>query len=129
MKYKASQAALILAALLCSYSFSKDKPKDNVLNLQGAIVDSQCAFNVHSETRSHEWMINKGVQNATDAPSCTLHCVKDMGGSYVLVVKKDVYRLDDQVKTEMFAGKNVKVSGTLDPKTNVLHVFSIEEDK
>jgi hypothetical protein len=129
MNYKARKTVLILAVLLCSYSFSKDKPKDNVLTLQGSIVDSQCAFNVHSETRSHEWMIKKGVQNATDAPSCTLHCVKDMGGSYVLVVKKEVYRLDDQVKTEMFAGKDVKVTGTLDAKTHVLHVFDIEEDK
>jgi len=121
--------AIAVVMLLAASAFSKDKPKDNMLTLQGSIVDSQCAFNVHSDTRSHEWMIKRGVQNATDAPSCTLHCVKDMGGSYVLVVKKDVYRLDDQIKTEMFAGKDVKVSGTLDPKTHVLHVFDIEEDK
>jgi hypothetical protein len=126
---KAIKTALILTVFLGSCAFSKDKPKDNVIILQGAIVDSQCAFNVHSETHSHEWMIKRGVQDATDEKSCTLHCVKDMGGSYVLVVKKDVYRLDDQVKTEMFAGKNVKVSGTLDPKTHVIHVFDIEEDK
>ena len=126
---KARTAVLISAMGLASLSFGKDKPKDNVVTLQGSIVDSQCAFNVHSETRSHEWMIKKGVQDATDERSCTLHCVRDMGGSYVLVVKKDVYRLDDQVKSETYAGKNVKVSGTLDPKTHVVHVFDIEEDK
>jgi hypothetical protein len=130
MKHKARTTALILAALLGTYSFGKDKPKDpNVITLQGSVLDSQCAFNVHSETRSHEWMIKKGVQDATDEKSCTLHCVKDMGGSYVLVVKKEVYRLDDQVKSELFAGKNVKVSGTLDPKTHTLHVYEMEEDK
>jgi hypothetical protein len=129
MKRTATIAALIMAAVLGTYGFGKDKPKEDVVKLQGAIVDSQCAFNVHSETRSHEWMIKRGVQDATDEKSCTLHCVKDMGGSYVLVVKKDVYRLDDQIKSEMFAGKNVKVSGTLDAKTHTLHVYEIEEDK
>src|SRR5689334_2171614 len=129
----AMTAAVVLAALTGLYAGSKDKPKespkDSVLTLQGAIVDSQCAFNVHSETRSHEWMIKRGVQEASDEKSCTLHCVKDMGGSYVLVVKKEVYRLDDQVNTEQFAGKNVKVTGTLDEKTRTLHIFNIEEDK
>jgi hypothetical protein len=129
MKHKATTTAVILAAMLSASAFAKDKPKENVITLQGAIMDSQCAFNVHSETRSHEWMIKRGVQDAKDEKSCTLHCVKDMGGSYALVVKKDVYRLDDQVKSELFAGKNVKVTGTLDPKTNTLHVYEMEEIK
>jgi anti-sigma-K factor RskA len=129
MNYKARTAALSLALLLTAYAPGKDKPKDAVINLQGSITDSQCAYNVHSDAHSHEWMIKRGVQDATDDKSCTLHCVKDMGGAYVLVVKKDIYRLDDQVKAEMFAGKNVKASGTLDAKTHTLHVYEIEEDK
>ena len=129
MNYKIKTAALLLTLLLTAYSFGKDKPKDSVITLQGSITDSQCAFNVHSETHSHEWMIKRGVQNASDDKSCTLHCVRDMGGSYVLVVKKDVYRLDDQTRAELFAGKNVKASGTLDAKSHTLHVFDIQEDK
>jgi hypothetical protein len=129
MNHKVKSMVLLLVLLLAGYSFGKDKPKDSVVTLQGAIVDSQCAFNVHSETRSHEWMMKRGVQGASDEKSCTLHCVKDMGGSYVLVVKKEVYRLDDQINSEQFAGKNVKVSGTLDEKTRTLHIFNIEEDK
>ncbi|HEY7402980.1 MAG TPA: DUF5818 domain-containing protein [Candidatus Angelobacter sp.] len=130
MKQTTTITATLLVATLGIFTFGKDKPKEqDVVKLQGAIVDSQCAFNVHSETHSHEWMIKRGVQDATDEKTCTLHCVKDMGGSYVLVVKKDVYRLDDQVKSELFAGKNVKVSGTLDTKTNTLHVYEIAEDK
>src|SRR5215813_1865917 len=119
MNYKTKTMALSLALLLTACAFGKDKPKDkdSVITLQGSITDSQCAYNVHSETHSHDWMIKRGVQDASDDKSCTLHCVKDMGGSYVLVVKKDIYRLDDQVKAEMFAGKNVKASGTLDAKT------------
>ncbi|HXA84190.1 MAG TPA: hypothetical protein VNZ47_03880, partial [Candidatus Dormibacteraeota bacterium] len=98
-------------------------------SLHGAIMDSQCAFNVHSDAHSHEWMTTRGVQGATDEESCTRHCVKDMGGSYVLVVKKDVYKLDDQVKAEQFSGKKVKVDGTLDANAHTLHIFNMEEDK
>src|SRR6478672_5690705 len=128
--YKSRAAlALVSLLLLASYSFSKDKPKDNVLSLHGAIMDSQCAFNVHSDAHSHEWMTKRGVQGATDEESCTHHCVKDMGGSYVLVVKKEVYKLDDQVKAEQFAGKKVKITGSLDADTHTLHVFDMEEDK
>ena len=123
--------AVALAALMlvAAYAFGKDKPKDNVINLRGAIMDSQCAFNVHSDAHSHDWMTKRGVQGASDEESCTHHCVKDMGGSYVLLVKKDVYRLDDQVKAEQFAGKKVKVSGTLDSSNHTLHIFDMEEDK
>lgn len=114
--------------LLAFPGFSKDKDKD-VLVFHGAIADSQCAYNVHSNSRSHDWMIKKGVQGATDEKTCTLHCVKDMGGVYVLVVKSDVYRLDDQVSPEQFAGKKVVVTATQDSKPNTLRVIKIEEDK
>ena len=122
-------ASLVVLMLLASYSFSKDKAKDNAVNMRGAVMDSQCAFNVHSDSNSHEWMTKRGVQGATDEKSCTQHCVKDMGGSFVLVVKKEVYKLDDQVKAEQFAGKKVKISGTLDSDTHMLHIVDMEEDK
>jgi hypothetical protein len=116
-------------ALLSFHSFAKDKPKDATVNLHGAIMDSQCAYNVHSDAHSHDWMTKRGVQGASDEESCTNHCVKDMGGSYVLVVKNDVYKLDDQVKAEQFAGKKVKINGSLEAGTRTLHVFDMEEDK
>src|SRR5690348_1528101 len=126
-----ARAAVLLIAisLLACYAFSKDKPKDDKVTLHGAIMDSQCAFNVHSDAHSHEWMTKRGIQGATDEESCTQHCVKDMGGSYVLVAKKDVYKLDDQVKAEQYAGKKVKVSGTLDANTHTVHIYEMEEDK
>ena len=120
---------LIAFALFASYAFSKDKPKESSLVLHGSVMDSQCAFNVHSNAHSHEWMTKRGVQGATDEESCTQHCVKDMGGSYVLVAKKDVYKLDDQVKAEQYAGKKVKVTGTMDAATHTVHIFEMEEDK
>jgi hypothetical protein len=124
----ATLASLALLLLLASYSFGKDKEnKDGTVTLHGAIADSQCAFNVHSNARSHEWMIKKGVPGATDDRSCTMHCVKDMGGNFVLVVKDNVYRLDDQTLSEAFAGKKVRATGTVD-SSHTLHLMKIEED-
>jgi len=126
-RYTTALLPLVLAASV--FAGDKPKAKEPLVTLQGNIMDSQCAFNVHSQSRSHEWMIKKGVQDASDEKSCTLHCVKDLGGSYVLMVKKDVYRLDDQAKAEPFAGKDVKVSGTVDAKTHMVHVIDISESK
>ena len=116
---------LFLLLLLGSYTFAKD----TVITLQGEIVDSQCAYNVHSLDHTHNSMVKKGVYGK-DATSCTLHCVKEMGGNFVLLVKEDVYRLDGPVQLEPFAGKKVKVSGVLDPKNQaLLHVQKMEADK
>jgi len=128
MKHKATKA-ILFSMLLGAFALGKDKPKDGMVTLEGSIVDSQCAYNVHSESHSHDWMIKRGVQKASDEKSCTTHCVNDMGGSYVLVVKKDIYRLDDPDKAEPFAGKNVKITGTVDEKAHTLHVVEIQESK
>ena len=122
---KVTTAALLVLVLvlLASYSYSKDA----ALTLHGAIEDSQCAFNVHSEGHSHDWMIKKGVSK--DAKSCTEHCVRDMGGKYVLVVKDEVYRFDNESAAESFAGMRVKVNGTLlDAKSRTVHIVSIEKE-
>lgn len=119
---------ILLAAplLLALHLAAKDS---GVVTLHGEIMDSQCAYNVHSLGHSHDEMIHKGIEGATDERSCTLHCVKDKGGVYVLLVKEDVYRLDDQDRSEQFSGMKVKVSGTLDEKTHTLHVLKMENDK
>ena len=125
-------ALILLLPVAFAFTSGKEKEKDRKetpLTLIGDIEDSQCAFNVHSATRSHEAMIKQGVPGATDEKSCTQHCVKDMGGNYVLVVKNDVYRLDDQGYAEKFAGAKVKVTGTLDSRTHTLHIMIIEEAK
>lgn len=125
LKYKAGIIVSAAALLLATYAFSKD----DVIVVRGAISDSQCAFNVHSDSHSHDWMIKKKVYGAGDDKSCTLKCVKEMGGKYVLVGGKEVYRLDDQTMPEKFAGAKVKVTGTLDEKTQTLRVMKIEADK
>ena len=128
MSGKTRTISFLVVMLLTFYAFGKDKDKDTIV-VRGAIMDSQCAYNVHSDAHSHDWMTKRGVQGATDEESCTNHCVKDMGGSYVLVAKNEVYKLDDQVQAEQFAGKKVKVSGNVESKTHTMHIFAIEEDK
>jgi len=120
--------SLLVVILLATCSFGKEN-KDNIVTLHGAIEDSQCAYNVHSEGHSHDWMIKKHVEGANDPKSCTQHCVRDMGGNFVLVVKNEVYRLADQNLAGKFAGENVKATGVLDAKTHTLHHFTMEQEK
>jgi hypothetical protein len=91
----------------------------------GEIADSQCALNVHSLTRSHQEMLKSKSMGGTSA-SCALYCIKYLGGDFVLSSKKDVYRLDDQEQPRNFAGQKVKVTGTLAPKSDTIHVIKIE---
>ena len=52
--------------------------------------------------------------------------IKD-GGKYSLKVSDAVaYQIDDQEKARAYEGKQVKVRGSLDAKTNLLHISSIE---
>jgi len=49
------------------------------------------------------------------------------GNNYVLRTADNVtYQLDDQDKASKFEGKNVKVTGSLDAATNIIHVQAIE---
>jgi len=50
-------------------------------------------------------------------------------GKFVLedVESKATFLLDDQDKAKEFNGKNVKVTGTLDPNNNTIHVVDIQE--
>lgn len=127
MKHQLKTVVMLLLLLfIMGYNLSS---KELTLVLDGVIEDSQCAFNVHSKGHSHEMMIKSGVGGSSEK-ACTLHCVKQMGGDYVLVVKGVVYRLDDQDQPEKFAGEKVKLTGTLlDAKTNTLHVTSIERER
>jgi len=92
---------------------------------EGEIADSQCAFNVHSLSASHKEMIAMGSAGKTSA-DCAHFCVKQRGGKYVLQTKHEVYKLDKQDLAEKSAGLKVKLTGTLDPKTNTIQVRSIE---
>jgi hypothetical protein len=92
---------------------------------QGEIADTQCALNVHSLSQSHKEMIEMKPEVKTSA-DCARFCVKERGGRFVLQTKDKVYKLDAQVLAEQWAGLKVRIIGTLDPKTDVITVRSIE---
>ncbi|HKW57175.1 MAG TPA: DUF5818 domain-containing protein [Candidatus Acidoferrum sp.] len=116
---------LLCAALLSALLWIGPAAGAGDTTFQGEIADSQCAMGVHSLTRSHKEMIDMG--HAGNTPQdCTKYCVHSRGGRFVLLTKRDVYKLDDQNAAETYAGKKVRVSGTLDPKTNIIQVRTIE---
>lgn len=95
----------------------------------GEVSDSQCAFNVHSLTKSHEEMLKSKSGAAGKTPAtCSAYCVSLLGGKFVLSSKDQVYHLDDQVTARKFIGAKVKVHGTLDPTAKSIHVESIEPE-
>ncbi len=84
----------------------------------GVITDSMCALGDHSKMR----------MGSTDA-ECTIACVMAHDASYILYDGKSAYMLSDQQTPEKFAGKKVKVKGTLDAKTKTIRVESITAAK
>jgi hypothetical protein len=70
-------------------------------------------------------MIAMKPEIKTDA-DCAHFCVKERGGRFMLQTKGKVYKLDAQVLAEQWAGQKVKLTGTLDPKTNTITVGKIE---
>jgi hypothetical protein len=96
---------------------------------KGEISDSQCAFNVHSLTKSHEEMLkSKSGAAGHTAATCSVYCISQLGGKYVLVSKGHVYHLDNQDLPRRFVGQKVKLRGTLDEKGESIHVVSIDAD-
>jgi hypothetical protein len=96
---------------------------------RGEISDSQCALNVHSLTQSHQEMLKSKSGAAGQTPaSCAQYCIEHLGGKFVLASKAHVYHLDNQELPRGFVGEKVKVQGTLDPKTEIIHVASIKAE-
>jgi hypothetical protein len=112
--------ALILLCLTNPGAFGGDET-----NFTGEIGDTQCAMNVHSLDKSHKEMLKvKGVGKT--AADCTLYCIKNRGGRFVLQIKDKVYRLDKPELVEPYAGQKVRVIGTLDPQSETIEVHRID---
>jgi len=80
----------------------------------GVITDDMCAYTGHASMR----------MGPTDA-ECTHACVDAHDAAYVLADGKHVYKLSDADAAKAFAGKKVKVVGTLDEATGTILVASI----
>ncbi|HYL10086.1 MAG TPA: hypothetical protein VEU31_05060 [Candidatus Acidoferrales bacterium] len=123
--------SLVKKGILCSFSLTLLAALGPAIYgsgdevFKGEIADSQCAMNVHSLDQSHKEMLKVKSVGTTDA-DCTWYCVKQLGGRFVLQVKSKVYKLDIQALGREFAARKVKITGTLDTKTNTIHVHHIE---
>jgi hypothetical protein len=84
----------------------------------GLITDDMCGKAGHSHMR----------MGPTDA-ECITACISAHGATYVLYDGKQVYALSDQRTPEQFAAQKVRVTGTLDAKTNTIQVESISAAK
>src|SRR5580700_10246957 len=91
----------------------------------GEIGDTQCAMNVHSMDKSHKEMLKVKSVGKT-AADCTLYCIKNRGGRFVLQNKDKVYHLDKSELVEPYAGQKVRVIGTLDPQTETIEVRRVD---
>ena len=121
--WKQSASCLIALILLCLTSPSVFGGDEKVFT--GEIGDTQCAMNVHSLDKSHKEMLKVKSVGKT-AADCTLYCIKNRGGRFVLQNKNTVYRLDKPELAEHYAGEKVRVTGTLDPQTETIQVRSID---
>ncbi len=112
-------ASWMVATALLAHA-GDEKPR----TFHGQIADTQCALNIHSLTRSHAEMLKSKATGGTEG-SCATYCVRYLGGDFVLSSKGDVYRLDNQEKAREFAGQKVKITGTLEPKSKIIHLIEI----
>jgi len=81
----------------------------------GVITDDMCA------TKAGHAAMRMGSNDA----ECTNACVDAHGSFYVLYDGKTAYTLSDQKAPQQFAGRKVRVTGTLDPKGTTILVDSI----
>ena len=109
-----SSAALFCLAVGVAVSLSAQ----GSATFTGEIMDSPCAI-----LGGHDKMALKDENNK----DCTLRCVK-MGGKFAFVdaATKTWYQLDDQKKSEPFAGAKVIVTGIPDKATKTLKVAMIK---
>jgi hypothetical protein len=123
-----SAAVMMLWAIAAqAHAQTENHPAASQKVFRGEVSDSQCALNVHSLTRSHQEMLKSKSMGGT-AQSCSLYCIKNLGGEIVLSSTKTVYRLDKQDAVREFLGQKAKVTGTLDPKTKTIRVEKVEVD-
>ena len=116
--------ALVGAIVLLALSAS-----GNPRTFKGEIMDSQCVYNVHSDTHSHsEYGSAKGLKEK----QCTIICVEQGDSQYVLLDQnhKTVYRLSTPQKDlKQYAGEDIEVAGNLDSTGKLISVSKITRAK
>ena len=120
-------ATMALAMALSAVSFaqqdqsaqpSAQQPSSDMQNGQQTSTDQQ-----GTQPSSPSPDSSSSMQN-TQGTSFTGTVVK-AGGKYVLKTSDMNYQLDDQEKAKQFVGQQVKVNGTLDSNTSMIHISDI----
>lgn len=117
MKSLAIPCAILLVALAVS-------AKTRVF--KGQIMDSECASNAHSATRSHVEMA--GMKGQLNARQCTILCVEQGDSIYMFLDQsgQNGYKLSTpQTELKEYAGDNVEIVGELDDTGKLIHVTKI----
>ncbi|HZS72531.1 MAG TPA: DUF5818 domain-containing protein [Candidatus Acidoferrum sp.] len=105
-----------LAFMAASLLAAEAAPK----TFEGQIMDSTCA-----KMGSHEEGYK--LTNTHTPKACTLACA-GAGAKFVLYdsATKTTYQLDNQSEAKKFAGEKVSVVGTVNPKTDTIHVEKLQ---
>ncbi|MDQ6698627.1 MAG: DUF5818 domain-containing protein [Acidobacteriota bacterium] len=103
---------LLTTMLLATSIYAAEKSK----SYTGVITDEMCGAD-------HK------VMGVSPDSKCIQDCIKDMKSKYALATGGKVYVLSDQKSPEQFAGKKVRIEGTLDEKGKTLNVKSIAAAK
>jgi hypothetical protein len=83
----------------------------------GVITDSMCGA-------------NHAAMKISPDSKCAMDCVKSSSSiKYALNDGSHTYKLSDQAAPAQFAGRRVKVTGVLFPKTSIIQVTKIEAEK
>jgi hypothetical protein len=101
---------LILAAALAGIVAAADRQ-----TFTGVITDTMCG-------KSH------GMTPGQPDDKCVGMCVKGTSSQYALYDGKSVLKLSDQKTPAKYPAQRVKITGTLDEKTQTIKVSSIEPE-
>jgi hypothetical protein len=109
MLVKALKTSLLSLLMVCCLGIATQTGQAQSQSFSGEIMDDLCA-----KDKSHQGMMEQMKSMSNDPVTCTKKCV-ELGAHYVLYDhKKDVvYKIDNPEKAEPFAGKQVRISGTL----------------
>ena len=125
-------ATVALAMTLSAMSFaqqdqsapSNSQPTSDMQNGRQTSPEQQGTQPSSQSPDSSSSMQNgQGMQNA--AGSSFTGTVVKAGGKYVLKTADANYQLDDQDKAKQFVGQQVKINGTLDSSTSMIHISDI----
>ena len=118
MIVKTASAYLITFLMTCCLGMAQTGTAGQTFS--GEIMDDLCA-----KYKSHDKMMQQMKSMTSDPATCTKKCIQ-LGAHYVLYdrQKDAIYKLDNPQKAEAFAGKTVRISGTLDKKK--IKIASIE---